>query len=151
MTPREASIKLDNLGLSTEKAPKAAIKRAVTRWRSLTIKDEKTHGLVRTILGKYGVSQWPPMVNKLKTIKLGLRYIGGLKLSGLSALQEGGGRTKAHKIKGAFGHKGTVVHPGGPVPPYPSASNMVPAVEAYLGEQLDKEVTRAIAKAGLDK
>jgi len=149
MTPIEAHKRLVAFRISTEKAPITAVRRAMTRWRSLTIKDEQQHGIVRALLGRYSLTKFPPIVLKMKVQKVGLNYTGGLKLLGLSALQENGGRTRAHKIAGAFGRKGTATHPGGNVPAWPSADKVKPQVEEYLAAQLEREVNKAIAAAGL--
>lgn len=96
------------------------------------------------------------MITRTPVSIKGNRFVGGLKAQGFAALQEGGGRTKPHRIpKGGEAmqsFQGTNVfsgkqvftkvvnHPGSAVPRYPFLQKAME--RAQIGPALDQALTR---------
>lgn len=162
ITFEEAARRIGLLDKEIDAGKVRAIRRTSTTWRSLTVAGIRSRGVGRALWAKKSTSL-RPIVKRMRVQKVGDGFTSGIVLSGLAALQEDGGRTKAHIIKPwrasrlAFvGPKGhlispvSVKHPGSRIPAMPSAAPAVPAVEADLAVQLDKEYQKAVEKVGLN-
>lgn len=97
-----------------------------------------------------GISGTPPLIVKpLRVRRSGDTFTSGVEAKGIAALIDQGGNIKAHRIPGAFGHKGGVMHPGSAVR---QAQFMPTAAETALdtaGKELDLGVAQAAQELGL--
>lgn len=129
----------------------------LSRAEKYAVEDFTSRGIGRGIFGRKpdGVLRQRAISRTRVTIQ-GNRFIGGLKAQGLAALQEGGGRTKPHRIprRGttlmAFTSGGeqrfamSVNHPGGAVPRYPFLQKAMERAE--IAQAIDREVTQYLAR-----
>ena len=172
MTPQEAARRLGVLAKEVDRATVNAIRRGQNHWRTLTIRGIVSKGVGAAIWGARSrtkkakrLTSLRPIIKRERVKKVGeSTYIAGLQMTGLAALQETGGQTKAHEIKatgrgrvprlifeGASGwvNKIKVSHPGSKIPARPSAAPAVPEVSAYTQEQINTGLVQAIDRAGL--
>lgn len=132
------------------------IRRGMTYARSLAVKSFMATGIGRGIFGhgrKKDTKAVKLIINRMKVRQAGTRIEAGLSVKGVAALQEKGGRTKAHPIRPrrgrflAFSVGGRdvfvpqVQHPGSRIVRAPFAE---PAMRRAL-PRINQEVERGLA------
>lgn len=163
ITAHEAAVRLGLLDKEIDRAALNAARRTVTYWRSLTMTGIRSKGVGRAIFEKKAQGL-KVIIKRDRTRQEGDAFLGGLRLRGMAAMQEIGGKTAAHLIVakrarggllGFLGPNGHVItpksvhHPGSRIPAMPSAGPAQPLVEARAVQELEKGLLAAITKSGL--
>jgi hypothetical protein len=159
LTPAEAARRLKStLVEEIRRQTGNGIKRGMTVAARYARRDYRSEGLGRALWAKKATRPGIPrlLVSVARVVDQGDRWATGLKVSGMAAVIEKGGRVQPHKIKGSWGKplvfvgkSGTKVfpnvvqHPGCPVPARPALDRALESASGALREQVDRGLKRA--------
>lgn len=164
-TPEGFADALVQFGKEIERPIKNTIRRGLHRARNRAGADFRTRGIGHSIWGghvtKGGKVAVRAYFKRTGVKKRGDVFVGGLWATGLPALQEVGGRTKAHLIRptrakrlvwatpeGIFS-AAQVHHPGGKLPAYPVLKRAIEAEAPAIHVELGVEIQKLVAEKGM--
>lgn len=162
-TPASMAEALRRWGVEMDRPIINGMRRGLTHVRSLWVAEFKQRGVGRSVFGgkraKGKKDGARAIIKTTRVVKRGSgTYAGGLSVKGLAALQETGGRTKAHNIgkrgkvlafEGGGFARGPVKHPGSSIKKIPIGHQMMERGAPRIAQEIDKGISADIAKRGL--
>lgn len=163
-TPKDFAAALRAFGKDIDRPIVNAMRRGLNTARNLAIDRFRQRGVGRGIWGKDKVKGSVRfLVKRTRVVRKGNAFIGGLSTQGLPALQETGGRTKAHLIKPKnrkrlairtglgpgkpIGGKGGLKHPGSRMKRIPFLADALRDSAPRIQAEMDAEIQKfAIAR-----
>lgn len=148
MTPQEAALAFGALPQQVNRQTRNAVRRSLSYWRKLTLGGVVERGIGKAIWGEKKLTSLRAIVKRDGDVEINSdgSVLGGLKITGIAALMETGGRTLPHDITT---HGKRWRHPGSNVPATPSAAPVVGEVGTRCRDEIDKGMSKAVADAGL--